>query len=176
MLLLPFRLPQKADNASLFDNIYVGHSIEDAEKLQKETFDIKQPIEITQQAIDTASTQKDEPKDDSALPPLKEDPIKHIKMKLEDFVAIAKEEPLEAVKLMPEVAGGIGALIVTILALLFGGIGFGASSPKVQEKAQQVKEKAAEAKDQAADAVATGAEKAQAEVNKRTTRSSAASE
>lgn len=156
----------------LFDNIYIGHSIEDAEAFQKETFDKKHGIEITQQAIDAAAAAKDEPKLDDGMPKFKDDPVKYVKEKVEDFIAIAREEPLEAIKIMPEVAGGISALVVTILALVIGSIGFGAKSPKVQETAQQVKDKAVEAKDQAVDAVATGAETAQAEVNKRTTRSS----
>ena len=29
----------------LFDNIYIGHSVEDAEKLKVETFDVKHAIE-----------------------------------------------------------------------------------------------------------------------------------
>lgn len=42
-------------NDILFDNIYIGHSIEDAEKLRKETFDLKHPVEV---ALEEASKPK----------------------------------------------------------------------------------------------------------------------
>ena len=43
----------------LFDNIYIGHSIEDAEKLKTETFDVKHPIELAEE--DATKPQPPEP-------------------------------------------------------------------------------------------------------------------
>jgi calnexin len=156
----------------LFDNIYIGHSISDAEKLKAETFDLKVAAE---KADEEANRPK--PKDDIKSPSdlvFKDDPVRYVKEKTALFVEIAKRDPVEAIKFVPEVAGGIGAIAVTFLVLLVSILmGSGAAPSKEQVKAQANKAKSAavDAKDKAAQAVSTGAEKAQAEVNKRTTRS-----
>lgn len=161
-------------NDILFDNIYIGHSIDDAEKLKAETFDLKQPAE---KADEEANRPKpaDPPKSPSDLS-FKDDPVTYVKEKVNLFVEIAKRDPVQAVKFVPEVAGGIGVLAITIIAILASALlGSGAAPSQEQLKAQAKKAKATavDAKDKAAEAVATGAEKAQAEVNKRTTRSAA---
>jgi calnexin len=152
----------------LFDNIYIGHSVEDAEKLKAETFDIKRPVEEKEEEAN-----KPKPPTDSgaATVSLKEDPVEYIKQKVNAFVTIAKTSPVDAVKQVPEVAGAAGVLLATILAIALGGAG--ASSPQVQAKAKEAADKAKNAKDKAVDAAATGVDKAAAEVNKRTTRSAA---
>jgi calnexin len=156
----------------LFDNIYIGHSVSDAEKLKAETFDLKVAAE---KADEEANRPK--PKDDIKSPSdlvFKDDPVRYVKEKTALFVEIAKRDPVEAIKFVPEVAGGIGAIAVTFLVLLVSILmGSGAAPSKEQVKAQANKAKSAavDAKDKAAQAVSTGAEKAQAEVNKRTTRS-----
>lgn len=159
-------------NDILFDNIYIGHSIEDAEKLKAETYDIKRPIE---DAEDTASKPKssDPPKSPMDLQFLK-DPVLYVREKVELFLTIAKNDPVQAVKFVPEVAGGIGVLAITIIALIFGALtSKGAvTTPDAKKTAESVKKAAIDAKDQVVDTVASVADKAQAEVNKRTTRSS----
>ncbi|KAL8780786.1 MAG: hypothetical protein Q9194_000719 [Teloschistes cf. exilis] len=165
-------------NDILFDNIYIGHSIEDAEKLKIETYDVKHPIET---AEDEAS--KPKPSDEPPASPLNlkfmDDPVHYVREKVELFLTIARRDPVEAVRFVPEVAGGIGVLAVTLLAVIIGGV-FGGSkaaqSPQVKKAAEDVKKAAVDTKDQVADAAATGAEKVQAEVNKRTTRSSGPAE
>jgi len=161
-------------NDILFDNIYIGHSVEDAEKLKADTFDLKI---IAEKAEEEASVPKpvDPPKSPSDLV-FRDDPVLYIKEKVNLFIEIAKRDPIEAVKFVPEVAGGIGVLFVTILAILASTlVGSGAAPSKEQVKAtaQKAKVAAVDAKDKAVGAVATGAEKAQAEINKRSTRSSA---
>lgn len=158
---------------SLFDNIYIGHSTEDASKLKKETWDIKHASEKDEQEAERKKAEAEKPKSPSETS-FKDDPLSYVKDKAETFLTIAKQDPVLAVKTVPEVAGAAGVLLLTVLGVLLGGIGGASKSPKVQEKAKQAKDKAAEAKDKVADAAATGAEKAQAEVNKRTTRSSTA--
>ena len=160
----------------LFDNIYIGHSLEDANKLKNETFDIKHKIEQTEE-----EASKPEPADDPVVPgdtSFKEDPINYIRQKVDFFYSIAKNDPVQAIKMVPEVAGGIGALIVTVVALVIGVVGMssGGPPPQVKKAAAKVKESAMDAKDQVVDAASTGAEKVQAEVNKRTTRSSGTAE
>jgi calnexin len=111
----------------------------------------------------------------------KDDPVTYVKEKLDLFITIAKKDPMEAIRFLPEVAGGIGVAVVTVLALLIGAIGFGSSSAApskedIKKTAEKAKEKATEAKDQAVDAASSGVETAKAEVNKRTTRSSGSAE
>lgn len=168
----------------LFDNIYIGHSLEDAEKLKTETYDVKHPIE-------TAEDEATKPKpsdDDMAKSPMDlnfmDDPVLFVREKVQLFLEIAKKDPVEAIRFVPEVAGGIGVLAVTLLAVILGGVlGGSKASPDVKKATDKVKKAAAEARDQAmdaknqaVDAAASGADKVQAEINKRTTRSSGPAE
>ena len=160
----------------LFDNIYIGHSIEDATQLKNATFDIKTKIEAAEEAA--SKPKPSEPPKAPGETSFKEDPVNYIREKVDLFYSIAKNDPVQAVKMLPEVAGGIGALIVTVVALIIGIVTMstGSTPPQVKKAAEKVKDNAADAKDQAVDAVTTGADKVQSEVNKRTTRSSASAE
>lgn len=160
-------------NDILFDNIYIGHSIEDAKKFEEETFVPKNAAEKAEEEAN-APKPTDPPKSPSDLV-FTEDPVLYIKEKVNLFLDIAKRDPVEAIKFVPEVAGGIGVLAVTVIAILVSTLAGGGAPSKEQVKAsaKKAKDAAVDAKDKAAEAVATGAEKAQAEVNKRTTRSSA---
>lgn len=159
-------------NDILFDNIYIGHSIEDAEKLKEETWAAKHAIEVAEEEASKPKTE-DKPKSPSDLVFL-DDPVTYIREKFDLFVTIAKRDPIEAIKFVPEVAGGIGVIAVTLLAIIFGAIGAGGSPPpQVQKVAEKTKEAATDAKNKVADASASGAEAVKSEVNKRTTRSTA---
>ena len=162
-------------NDILFDNIYIGHSVEDAEKLRAETFDVKITAEKAEEEAN-APKAPEPPKSPSDLV-FKDDPVLYIKEKVNLFLEIVKRDPVEAVKSVPEVAGGLGVLVATIFAvlasLLFGGTAAAPSKEQVKATAEKAKKVAADVKDKAAEAVATGTEKAQAEINKRSTRSSA---
>jgi calnexin len=158
-------------NNILFDNIYIGHSVDDARKLADESFFKKHAVE---EALREADKPKEEEKKAESPSDLKfaDDPVRYIKEKVDLFITIAKRDPVEAVKFVPEVAGGAAALFVTLLAILLSVLGGGAAAaPAVKKAAAGAKDKAAEAKDKAAEAVATGAEKIKSEVNKRNTRS-----
>ncbi|KAI9811377.1 MAG: hypothetical protein M1827_005537 [Pycnora praestabilis] len=158
----------------LFDNIYIGHSIEDAEKLKAETFDVKHAVEKKEQ-------EATEPKpSEKAKSPMDlkfmDDPLHYIREKLDLFFTIAKNDPIQAIQFLPEVAGGLGLAAVTFIALLVGIVSMssGSAPPQVKQAAQKVKEAAVDAKDQVVEGASTGTETVKAEVNKRTTRSSAA--
>merc|ERR1711981_485941 len=157
-------------NNILFDNIYVGHSIEDADALKKETWDPKIAAEKAEEEKNKPKTP--EPKLDGELS-FKEDPVKFIQQKVDLFITIAKNDPIQAIKFVPEVAGVIGVLVVTVLAIILSAFGGSSAPPAVKDAAKKGKEAAKDAADKTAEAVSTGAEKVQAEVNKRTTRSSA---
>jgi len=150
-------------NNILFDNIYVGHSIEDARKFAEETFFKKHPVE---KALEEA----DKPKiDDTPASPddLKflDNPKKYITEKVDLFLTIAKRNPIEAVKFVPEVAVGLGALLISIIAIIAGLVGAG-SKPAAPAKKVEGKEKAKE-EDKDGKATTTGAETTKSEVTKR---------
>lgn len=163
-------------NDILFDNIYIGHSAADAEKLRKETFDVKIASEKAEEAANVPKPD-DKPKSPMDLK-FTDDPVHYVREKLDLFWTIAKRDPVQAIKFVPEVAGGLGIVAVTVLALLLAALGMGSSAApskeQIKEKAQKAKEAAVDAKDKAAEAVSSGAEKTENEVNRRTTRSSAA--
>merc|ERR1711939_520869 len=161
-----------------FDNIYIGHSVEDAAAFRAETYDVKRPIEEDEEAKNKPKP-SDLPKSPSDLK-FMDDPVTFVKEKLDLFITLAKKDPIEAIKFMPEVAGGIGGIAALLIAVLVGLAGMGgAAAPSkedIKKTAQKAKEAAVDAKDQAADAAASGAETVKAEVNKRTTRSTADAE
>ncbi|KAL3476397.1 Calreticulin family-domain-containing protein [Aspergillus californicus] len=155
-------------NDILFDNIYIGHSVEDAEQLRKETFDVKHPIEV---AEEEASKPKKKDEDTATSVTFQEDPITYVREKVDHFVGLAKEDPLNAVKQVPEVAGGLGALLVTMILIIVGAIS--ASSPAAAPATQKGKEAAKSTKEKASEAVSSAAETVKGGATKRTTRSSA---
>lgn len=158
-------------NDILFDNIYIGHSIEDAEKFADQTFNEKHPIE---QLLELESKPKVEdkpkPKSPSDLVFL-DDPVHYIKEKLDLFFTIAQNDPIQAIKFVPEAAGGLAAVAITILAIIIGVVSASGSTPPptVKKAAGDAKAAAVDAKDKTAEAVASGVDSAKAE--KRATRS-----
>lgn len=155
----------------LFDNIYIGHSVEDASKLAQESFKLKYPVE---QALADAEKPKEAPKPPKSPLDLKflDNPILYIKEKIDLFITIAQKDPIEAAKFVPEVPAFAVTILVSLAAIVALVAGVGNPTPaELQKAAKDAKEKAVEAKDKAAEAVATGADKVKGEVNKRVTRS-----
>ncbi|KAL3464683.1 Calreticulin family-domain-containing protein [Aspergillus heterothallicus] len=155
-------------NDILFDNIYIGHSVEDAEKLRKETFDVKRPIE---EAEEEASKPKKAEKEAGTSVSFKEDPVTYVREKVDHFVGLAKEDPLNAVKEAPEVAGSLFAVVLAMILIIVGAVS--ASSPAAAPAAKKGKEAAKSTKEKAAEAISSAADTAKGGATKRTTRSSA---
>lgn len=159
-------------NDILFDNIYIGHSIEDAEKLREETFVPKLAAEKAEEEAQAPKPAAEEPNQLLQIE-FRDDPVLWITDRSKFFFELARRDPVTAVQELPQIAAGLGAVVVALLAIIASSLG-GASAPskaQVKAKAKEAKGKAVEVKDKAAEAVATGTEKAQAELNKRTTRS-----
>jgi calnexin len=155
----------------LFDNIYIGHSVEDALKLKAETYDIKKPIE---EALEKEAAPK--PADTPASPldlNFMDDPKKYIMDKFEVFMAIAQQSPVDAIKAVPEIAGALAVGIITVLAILLSALGVGASSPQVQKAGKDAKKAVVDAKDKAVDAATSAVDSAKDSAGKRQTRSAA---
>ncbi|KAH8648975.1 Calreticulin family-domain-containing protein [Tricladium varicosporioides] len=155
----------------MFDNIYIGHSVADAEKFAEETFFEKHPIE---QLIELAEKPKEEEKPIKSPSDLvfMDDPVTYIKEKLDLFFTIAQNDPIQAIKFVPEAAGGLAAVFVTIIAVIVGVVSMGGSSAPAPAKkaASDAKAAATNAKDKAAEGVSSGAEATKADANKRPTR------
>ncbi|KAJ3772774.1 hypothetical protein EV361DRAFT_874533, partial [Lentinula raphanica] len=77
----------------LFDNIYVGHSVDDAKTLASETFDIKKTLEKAKKAAEVD--------DDDEEESFSEDPIGFIRSRILTFIDILKLDPLLAFKTHP---------------------------------------------------------------------------
>lgn len=155
----------------LFDNIYIGHSVEDAAKLAKESFKLKYPVE---QALAEAEKPKEAPKPPKSPSDLNflEDPVHYVREKVDLFLTIAQKDPIEAIKFVPEVVAGFTAVFVSVIAIVALLLGIGNGAPvEVKKAAVDAKDKAKEIKDKAVEAVATGADKVKGEANKRVTRS-----
>lgn len=147
----------------LFDNIYIGHSIEDAEKFAQETFFEKHPVE---QLLELESKPKPEDKKAASSDLVfLDDPVAFIKAKAELFLTLVQVDPLEAVKAVPEAAVAIGAVLASLLVVIFSVLS-STSTPAPQGKKAAPSTKA----DAKSSAVSTGTEKS-GEATKRATRS-----
>lgn len=159
-------------NNILFDNIYIGHSVEDAEKFAEETFKAKH---VAEKAAELAAKPKEEEKPKSPFETsFTEDPINFVKQKVDLFVTIAKHDPIEAIKFVPEVAIGAGVGALTLLGVLVGLLSMGSPAPEKAKKAgKNAKAAAKDGKDKVASAAASAVDQGKSEVSKRTTRSTA---
>ncbi len=168
-------------NDILFDNIYIGHSEADADALKQETFDLKLPVEKEEE--EASKPKVDDSKKDPKSPMglnFMDDPLFYVKEKSQLFFEIAKRDPMEAVRFVPEVAAGLALGAITLLLVVGGLLGGGGaaaakapSKEQMSAKAQQAQDQAAKVKDQVVAAVASGTDTVKDEVNKRSTRSSA---
>jgi len=131
----------------LFDNIYVGHSVEDANALAVESFDIKKSLE---RAVKHAPDADNDDEEES----FSEDPIAFIRSKIFTFIDLLKLDPLLAFKTHPET----GVALVTALLTLFGmfGVvtGVVGSQPKPVTKSTKKTDTPADSKKTAAAPVA----------------------
>ena len=100
----------------LFDNIYVGHSVEDANALADETWEIKHKLEAEAKK---AATDDDDELDVPSEVSFKDDPVEFIRQKVFEFIDTAKEDPVFAFKSQPET----GAAILLVLTSFAGMLG-----------------------------------------------------
>lgn len=96
----------------LFDNLYVGHSPEDAKKLAAETFEVKKPLEV---AADKPVAAEDEEEESISF---KDDPISFIRTRVISFIEAAKLDPLEAFKSQPETGAALAGALFTLFGML----------------------------------------------------------
>ncbi|KAF9408628.1 hypothetical protein BGZ94_002245 [Podila epigama] len=103
----------------LFDNIYIGHSIADAEALATESWKIKHDTETKLEELANPRPKKDAP---STPVTFKEDPIKYIVDELKVFFEEAREDPMSAINNNPTataiLAGAVGVTFGLFLILM----------------------------------------------------------
>lgn len=105
----------------LFDNIYVGDSIEDAEGLRAETWGVKHALEEALKATPAVEN-------DDEIPDFSTDPTGFVRAKIGVFLDDAREDPVSAITSHPETAAGLLGAILTLFGLLgalFGLVGAG---------------------------------------------------
>jgi U5 small nuclear ribonucleoprotein component len=105
----------------MFDNIYVGHSIDDAKALAAETFDIKHALE---KAADKVAVDEAEEELDEVI--FAENPIEFLRNKAFKFILLARVDPIAALKTQPETGVAFVGAILTffgMLGALFGLVG-----------------------------------------------------
>lgn len=113
----------------LFDNLYVGNSVEDAKKLAAETFEVKKPLESKADEPSGMKTEEFEEEESS----FKEDPVSFFRNKVLEFIDHVKEDPVEAFKSQPETGFALSVALLTIFGMLgsfFGLIG-GSQKPVI---------------------------------------------
>jgi len=109
----------------LFDNLYIGHSPEDAKKLAQETYEVKKKIEEEAKKAED----KAEAEEGDIQTTFKDDPVGFVREKVFEFVELAKIDPVFAARAKPEVAGGLGLVALFFIGALFSLIS-GGSPPK----------------------------------------------
>ena len=108
----------------LFDNIYIGHSVEDARKLAEETYFVKKAVE---EAIEKEAAKEDEVETPVTF---KEDPVEFIRSKVFKFVDLAKIDPVLAFKTHPETGAGLTLSVITLFGMLGVLLGFAGAQQK----------------------------------------------
>jgi hypothetical protein len=106
----------------LFDNIYIGHSLDDAKALAAETFDVKHSLEKAADKADLPSDDEDEREELTFA----ENPVEFLRNKAFKFIALARVDPIIAFKSHPETGVALlGALLTFfgMLGALFGLVG-----------------------------------------------------
>jgi calnexin len=90
----------------LFDNIYIGHSIADAESLAAETWEIKHKAEKEQEDLANPA-----PKDDKGSSKDDESIVQFMRRQLSEFITMAREDPMLALNSYPLVVSALAGVV-----------------------------------------------------------------
>jgi hypothetical protein len=105
----------------LFDNIYIGHSVDDAKAFAAETFEIKNPLE---KAADKPDFPEDEGEQEEVT--FAENPVEFLRNQAFKFITLARVDPIVAFKTHPETGVALAGALLTfcgMLGALFGLVG-----------------------------------------------------
>jgi len=117
----------------LFNNIYVGHSVDDAKALAAETYDVKKLIE-------SALSAKKDVVDDSDyyIPSFVEDPVSHVRGKFAQFFDAAQEDPVSAITTYWDTSLVLAGSVFTLFGMLGVVFGLVGSQQKPVAKAKKM--------------------------------------
>lgn len=104
----------------LFDNIYLGHSVEEAEYIGNSTFVSKLQIETSEEAAKAPSKPKERKRYESAMEFFKDDPLGYISEVSRVFILNFSADPKQAVINQPIPATLFATAAVIVFSLVFG--------------------------------------------------------
>jgi len=134
----------------LFDNIIITHSIADAEAFQKETFDVKAAVEKAEREDSLKGALGDEAPESTAKAS-----VAYAIDRVQAFIALARQDFVLAIQSMPEVAGGLGLLVVAFFVFISSLLG-GSSNVPAKPKKVSKSAKADDTKEEKTEATTTG--------------------
>ncbi|KAF9190498.1 hypothetical protein BGZ51_008537 [Haplosporangium sp. Z 767] len=156
----------------LFDNIYIGHSVADAEQLAAESWEIKYAAEKKQ---DEVANPPPKPMEDGSGLVFKEDPIGFMVYHLRDFIELLREDPMNAINSRPLTVAALSAVVgvsfglfLILLGLLSGSSGASTAASQTA-KAKKTDEATADDASNAGEAAEEAELKEEPIVRKRTT-------
>ncbi|KAF9432523.1 hypothetical protein BGZ76_010665 [Entomortierella beljakovae] len=147
----------------LFDNIYIGHSVKDAEALAAETYDIKHASEKKQDEIANPN-----PASVGGIPDLKEDPVGFFVGHLKEFIELAREDPLNAIHSRPLVSAGIAGVVGLTFGMVLILVGLLSAAPKAGARPASTKAVATPESSEGSSTATTKEKKTDGEVRQRT--------
>ncbi|KAF9308037.1 hypothetical protein BGZ91_008002, partial [Linnemannia elongata] len=129
----------------LFDNIYIGHSIADAESLAAESWEIKYKAEKEQEELDnpTPKSEEDASKADESL-------VQFMMRQAREFIDVAREDPMQAMTAYPLIVSCLAGVVGISFGLMLIIMGLMHGDPEAQQA------RAAAAKAKKTDAVTAG--------------------
>ncbi|CAH7667995.1 Calreticulin family-domain-containing protein [Phakopsora pachyrhizi] len=152
----------------LFDNIYVGHSEEDATAFAKETYHVKVAIE---NKLDDSSKEDEKDSEKEDIPSFSESPLRFARGHVKAFVDVALVDFKKAVKEMPSTAAALVSVIAAILGALVLVLSGGSSQPttmKVKKSSKKPEHSTADkGAEKTTDVPTAGGKKEESDVKKR---------
>jgi len=115
----------------LFDNIFIGHSVSDAQNFVSETWSVKRKLEEDEEKKENPpSSDSSDSTSADGVPDVTKDPVGFARHHLRVFIALAQDDPLEAAKQKPAVVGALAIGALSFLRIFFSILGslFGRSS------------------------------------------------
>ncbi|KAF9353980.1 hypothetical protein BGX26_008258 [Mortierella sp. AD094] len=128
----------------LFDNIYVGHSIADAEALAAESWEKKHNVE---KQLEEEANPPPEPTADDKVITFKDDPIGFIYQHLSEFIELAREDPMNAINSRPVVVSILAGIVGVSFGLMLIVLGLMSGVPETPQSVAAAKKTDAAAKD-----------------------------
>ena len=101
----------------LFDNLYIGHSVEDAATLAAESWEIKKDAEAAAKKAAEEAAAEEEASEETTVS-FRDDPVTFARQKIYNFIEAAREDPIAAFQSQPETGGAIALFGLTFFGML----------------------------------------------------------